>query len=117
MEILDNLERLHIMQGRLLYLIQEMHLMGRLNVQEKLILKCKGKSLNILIEMAFREEKELTDIVEEFKDLQAAAPGMGQGSLSMLEKMMLRIEEYLQVRILGGEPSFDTDPPNLQASS
>ena len=93
--------------------------MGRLNVQEKLILKCKGKSSNILvcIEMAFREEKELTDIVEEFKDLQAAAPGMGQGSLSMLEKMMLRIEEYLQERILGGEPSFDTEPPNLQASS
>ena len=101
------------MQGRLLYLIQEMHLMGRLNVQEKLILKCKGKSLDIVIEMAFREEKELTDIVEEFKDLQAAAPGMGQGSLSMLEKMMLRIEEYLHERIMGGEPSFDTEPPNL----
>lgn len=67
--------------------------------------------------MAFREEKELIDIVEEFKDLQAATPGMGQGSLSMLENMMLRIEEYLHERILGGEPSFDTDPPNLQASS
>ena len=49
MEILDNLERLHIMQGRLLYLIQEMHLMGRLNVQEKLILKCKGNLSNILV--------------------------------------------------------------------
>ena len=40
MEIIDNLDRLRMTHSRLLYLIQEMHFMKRITIEEKLILKC-----------------------------------------------------------------------------
>ena len=112
MEILENLQNLHIVQGRLLYLVQEMNLMGRITVQEKLILKRKRAICNARLEMVLREEKELIDIISEFIDQESG----GDPNLTTLENLMLRIEEYLHERILGGEPSFDTEPPNAATS-
>ena len=68
MEIIDNLDRLRMTHSRLLYLIQEMHFMKRITIEEKLILKCIVTSHfnNVNIEMVFREEKELMSIVEDF---------------------------------------------------
>lgn len=66
------------------------------------------------VEMVFREEKELIDIIAEFKDLEAPTPS--EANYANLEIVMLRIEEYLHDRIIGGEPSFDTEPPNASVS-
>ena len=86
--------------------------MGRITIQEKLILKRKKSIFHLYLEMVFREEKELIDIIAEFKDQESG----GDPNLTTLENLMHKIEEYLHERILGGEPSFDTEPPNAAAS-
>ena len=97
MEIFENLERIHMPHARLLYLIQEMHCLKRITIEEKLILK----------QMVFRDEKELLQILEDVE------VGQRNGAISPeshILTLMGRVEEYLHERLLGGEASYDSEP-------
>ncbi len=62
--------------------------------------------------MVFRDEKELLELLEEFKD-----QGSVEANFAQLEMVIIRIEEYLQEKVLVGEPSFDTEGPQIQQAN
>jgi len=59
--------------------------------------------------MVFRDEKELLDICEEFKD-----QGTAQANIAYLGQVMQMIEDFLNEKLLAADPSFDHESPHSQ---